>query len=62
MKGEELQGLGMEELKKLEKSLQGGLSRVAEIMVKLLLYITFNYFFQSKFNIVPFNFYLINFG
>lgn len=32
MKGEELQGLGLEELKKLEKSLQGGLSRVAEIM------------------------------
>lgn len=33
MKGEELQGLGLEELKKLEKSLLGGLSRVAEMMV-----------------------------
>lgn len=33
MKGEELQGLGMEELKKLEKSLQGGLNRVSEMMV-----------------------------
>ncbi|XP_022141962.1 MADS-box protein JOINTLESS-like isoform X2 [Momordica charantia] len=32
MKGEELQGLGMEELKKLEKSLQGGLNRVSEMM------------------------------
>lgn len=41
MKGEELQGLGMEELKKLEKSLQGGLSRVAEIMV--------NYFYIYHF-------------
>ncbi|KAG6571865.1 MADS-box protein SVP [Cucurbita argyrosperma subsp. argyrosperma] len=32
MKGEELQGLGLEELKKLEKSLLGGLTRVAEMM------------------------------
>lgn len=33
MKGEDLQGLDIEQLKQLENALQGGLSRVLEIKV-----------------------------
>lgn len=46
MKGEELQELNMEELMRLEKSLEGGLSRVVQTKVSDIIY----FFFLLLFN------------
>lgn len=47
MKGEELQELNMEELMRLEKSLEGGLSRVVQTKVSDIIYF---FFFLLLFN------------
>lgn len=47
MSGEELQELNMEELMRLEKSLEGGLSRVVQTKVSHIIYFFLLLFYPS---------------